>query len=154
MDQGKLLLSTISQPHLFYDDVLAQKDKLQSDLQAYISTFKMPYDSFTTYGKTVHWFQLQTARIESEITNRTRDLQEVQLVLLPQLQILQKWYLNLDALTVTQEMSTLDAMKEQVSQMQTKSEVATSLLESWSLSMKTFMQDFKSVFDKFHSLLS
>ncbi|WP_258316910.1 hypothetical protein, partial [Escherichia coli] len=58
------------------------------------------------------------------------------------LQILQKCYLNLDALTVTQEMSTLDAMEEQVSQMQTESEVSTSLLESWSLSMKQFMQDF------------
>lgn len=55
---------------------------------------------------------------------------------------------------VTQEMSTLDAMEEQVSQMQTESEVYTSLLESWSLSMKIFMQDFKYVFDKFDSLLS
>lgn len=54
----------------------------------------------------------------------------------------------------TQEMSTLDAMEEQVSQMQTEKEVATSLLESWSLSMKQFLQDFKSIFDKFYSLLS
>lgn len=154
MDEAKLLLSKISQPHLFCDDVLAQKEKLQSDLQAYISTFKTPYDSFTTYGQTVHQFQLQSARIKVEICNRIRDLQELQLVLLPRLQILQKCYLNLDALTVTQEMSTIDAMEEQVSQMQTESEVATSLLESWSLSIKTFMQDFKSVFDKFHSLLS
>lgn len=55
---------------------------------------------------------------------------------------------------VTQEMSTLDAMEEHVYQMQTENEVATLLLESWSLSMKKFMQDLKSIFDKFHSLLS
>ena len=92
--------------------------------------------------------------MEQEISTRSRDLQELQLGLLPRLQILQKCYLNLDALTVTQEMSIIDAMEEQVSQMQMESEVATSLLESWSLSMKTFMQDLKSVFDKFHSLFS
>lgn len=71
------------------------------------------------------------------------------MVLLPRLQIFQKCFLNLEALMVTKEMSTIDAMEEQVSQMQTKSEVATSLLESWSLAMKTFMQDFKSILTSF-----
>lgn len=154
MDEGNLLLNKICQPHLFCDDVLTQKDKVQSDMQSFISTFKMPYDSFSTYGQTAHQFQLQSARLEAEISNQTRNLQELQLVLLPRLQILLKCYLNIDALMVTQDMSTMDAMEEQVYQMQTENEVATLLLESWSLSMKTFLQDFKSVFDKFHSLLS
>lgn len=32
MNEGNLLLSKICQPHLFCDDVLTQKDKLQSDM--------------------------------------------------------------------------------------------------------------------------
>lgn len=112
LDEGNLLLSKICQPHLFYDDVLAQKQKLQMDLQSYMSTFKPPYDCFTTYGQTIHRFHIQSAKMEQEINTWSRDLQELQLVLLPQLQILQKCYLNLDALLVTQEMRTSDAMEE------------------------------------------
>lgn len=125
MDEGNLLLSKICQPHLFCDDMLTQKDILQSYMQSFINTFKMPYDSFSTYGQISHRFQLQSARIEAEISNQTHNLQELQLVLLPRLQILQKCYLNIDALMVTQEMSTMDAMEEQVYQMQMENEVAT-----------------------------
>lgn len=100
LDEGNLLLTKIFQPHLFYDDVLAQKQKLQTDLQSYMSTFKPPYDSFTTYGQTVHRFHIQSVKMEQEINTQSRDLHELQLVLLPRLQILQKCYLNLDALTI------------------------------------------------------
>lgn len=101
LDEGNLPLSKIFQPHLLCDDVLVQKQKQQTELQLYVSTFKPPYDSFTAYGQTVHRFHIQSAKIELEINNRTRYLQELQLVLLPCLQILQKCYLNLDALMVT-----------------------------------------------------
>lgn len=101
LDEGNLLLSKICQPHMFYDDVLAKKQKLQMDLQSYLGTFKTPYDSFVAYGQTIHQFQIQSAKMEQEINTWSRDLQELQLVLLPWLQILQKCYLNLDALTVT-----------------------------------------------------
>lgn len=154
MGEGKLLLSKIFQPHLFFEDVLKQKNKLQSELQAYINNFKMPYDSFTTYGQTIHHYQHQTTKMNSEISNQTKYLQELQLLLLPRLHILQKCFLNLEAIMVTQEMSIIDAIEELAFQMKTKSEVATSLLESWILAMKTLMQDFKSIFEKFHSLLS
>lgn len=56
LDEGNLLLSKIYQPHLLCDDVLAKKQQLQTDLQSYLGTFKTPYDSFATYGKTVHQF--------------------------------------------------------------------------------------------------
>lgn len=92
--------------------------------------------------------------MDLEISNRTQDLQELQLLLLPKLQVVERCFLNLEAITVTQELSTINAMEELAFQMKTESEVATSLLESWTLDMKIFVQNFKCVFEKFHSLLS
>lgn len=88
MGEGSLLLSKICQPDLFCDDALKKKSQLQLKLKKYINNFKLPYDSFTVYGNTIHTHQHQIAKIESEISKQTQDLQELLLLLLPKLQVL------------------------------------------------------------------
>lgn len=89
MAEGQMLLSKICQPDLFYNDALKKKGQLQLELKQYVETFKVPYDSFTVYGKTIQNHQQQIAKIEAKICKRTLNLQELQLLLLPKLQVLQ-----------------------------------------------------------------
>lgn len=153
MAEGNKLLSKIFQPDLFCDDSLNKKGQLQLELKKYIDNFKVPYDSFIVYGKTVQTHQQQIDRIDSQIYKRSQDLQKLQLLLL-KLQILQKCFLNMGAIIVTQELSTIDGMEELAFQMKTQSEIVASLLDTWSTDMKEFLKNFKFIFEKFYSLLS
>lgn len=110
LTEGNKILCKICQEDLFYGDLMKSRDKLGENLKKYMNSFKSSYDSFLIYAQTIDSFRCQLSKLEAKSSKRSQTLCELQMILLPKLQVLQMSFLHIDVILATPEMSAIDTM--------------------------------------------
>lgn len=145
--RGKIL-STITKFSLFCDDLMKRKQEVEKELEVLSESFIPLNDSTITYGRLVVELQHKLKYYENEQVKRTKSLQELQTLLIPKVEILQRGYKEIVAILATPEMSTIDYMEKLACQIRTHVEITNTLLETWHNDLKQLQSHFGDAFSK------